>query len=635
MKKSKNKKKKKKQINRLNVPLNPLSSQVNVGTPSISACLIVKNEEQFLENCLNSLKDQVNEIIIVDTGSTDTTVEIAKKYTDKVYFHPWEDSFCKARNQALGYATCDWIFQIDADEEIMSENAPTLHTEIKNAENCDIIYVKIYSSFENGKKTSLHNYGRLFRNNSLIHYKGNIHEQVTGGTKEYFSSIKLWHYGYDVDDEKAQNKFERTAGLLKKEIEKDPENPVHHHNISVSYLSRKMYEEAINEANKAIELSDALNDNSNLYLWSHYIASMGCFCTGRLEEAKKYAEKSLNRNPEHLDSNYMLTVIAFDEGRWDDVIGYGDVFFKIIKDIENKKENITLETSINDGSLVHTIMGHASYFRNSFQEMENYYEKALDEADKRWLTLRKIGNYHMEKSGDLVIAEKYFKQAIKEAPDEKSIWYSLSRLYEKQGLINEEIEALIKVINIGTNDPAIFNRILTLYLNEGMLDEAMEILLGYGDKINISASIFCKTAVLHLEKGQIEPAMKSYMMALEKDNTIFEAWASLGEITLAINKIDDSKTFFEKALSIKNNDILTILNLCDIASREADISKIVEYCDSLLRIAGLPVDRNINSLDDLQEILKEIGSALGNSTNYHNQIAAISERISEINIQTA
>ena len=88
--------------------------------------MIVKNEEAFLEKCLESVKNYIDEIIIVDTGSTDKTVEIASRYTDKVYFHPWEGNFSKARNQALSYATCDWIFQIDGDEELIEGSGEKL-----------------------------------------------------------------------------------------------------------------------------------------------------------------------------------------------------------------------------------------------------------------------------------------------------------------------------------------------------------------------------------------------------------------------------------------------------------------------------------------------------------------------------
>ena len=81
--------------------------------PTISACMIVKDEEKMLPRCLESIKDVVNEIILVDTGSKDNTIEIAKRYGAKVFHHPWEDHFSKHRNQSIKHANSDWIFIID------------------------------------------------------------------------------------------------------------------------------------------------------------------------------------------------------------------------------------------------------------------------------------------------------------------------------------------------------------------------------------------------------------------------------------------------------------------------------------------------------------------------------------------
>ncbi len=134
--------------------------------PVISVCMIVKNEEQYLENCLKSIKDIADEIVIVDTGSTDRTVEIAKKYTDKIYFHPWKDSFSEARNHYLEYATGDWIFQMDADEELIQEDIPVLMAAIQD-DDLDGVMVQIVSKFQEGKREAIHSFERIFRNNRL------------------------------------------------------------------------------------------------------------------------------------------------------------------------------------------------------------------------------------------------------------------------------------------------------------------------------------------------------------------------------------------------------------------------------------------------------------------------------------
>lgn len=89
---------------------------------TISLCMIVKNEEDILSRCLDSIADLMDEIIIVDTGSTDNTKEIARKYTDKIYDFEWKDDFAAARNYAFSKATMEYIYSADADEVIDEEN---------------------------------------------------------------------------------------------------------------------------------------------------------------------------------------------------------------------------------------------------------------------------------------------------------------------------------------------------------------------------------------------------------------------------------------------------------------------------------------------------------------------------------
>ena len=92
---------------------------------SISLCMIVKNEEKLLKRCLDSYRPVCDEIVIVDTGSTDRTKEIAAGYTDLIYDYPWDNDFAAARNFAFSKANCDYIFSADADEVLDEENRTT------------------------------------------------------------------------------------------------------------------------------------------------------------------------------------------------------------------------------------------------------------------------------------------------------------------------------------------------------------------------------------------------------------------------------------------------------------------------------------------------------------------------------
>ena len=117
---------------------------------TISACMIVKNEEKLLPTCLKSIKDYVDEIVIVDTGSTDQTVSIAESFGARVYHHPWENNFSKHRNQSFSYAKGDWIFYIDADEELLPGSGDALRAAILTDEDVDALVVTLQCIFNQG-----------------------------------------------------------------------------------------------------------------------------------------------------------------------------------------------------------------------------------------------------------------------------------------------------------------------------------------------------------------------------------------------------------------------------------------------------------------------------------------------------
>lgn len=144
--------------------------------PTISACLIVKNEAHCLNQCLDSLKELVDEIVIVDTGSTDETLTIARRYTDKIFYHEWQDHFSDARNAGLAQATGDWILVLDADEAVDAETARLIPAYLAQPKfqgrplvlNWHMVSSKASSLFKRG----------LFPNGLGIEFAGRVHETL-------------------------------------------------------------------------------------------------------------------------------------------------------------------------------------------------------------------------------------------------------------------------------------------------------------------------------------------------------------------------------------------------------------------------------------------------------------------------
>jgi len=195
--------------------------------PDISLVLIVKNEEKDLPRCLESFKDIVKEIVVVDTGSTDRTVEIAKSYGARVEFFEWTNDFAEARNVSLGYASCEWILRTDADEYIEEpEKAKLLHC--VNSGVADIYLCPTVSKLKAGEQT-VENV-RLIRNHLGVVYHYPIHETVALsaaklGLLQCLTNIEFLHSGYEfLEEGSSERKTERNISVCSQYLEKYPED---------------------------------------------------------------------------------------------------------------------------------------------------------------------------------------------------------------------------------------------------------------------------------------------------------------------------------------------------------------------------------------------------------------------------
>ncbi|EZH65025.1 glycosyl transferase [Bacillaceae bacterium JMAK1] len=161
----------------------------------ISLCMIVKNEEEVLDGCLSSVKDYMDEIIIVDTGSTDGTKEIAKKYTDKVYDFEWVNHFAKARNYAFNQATKPFIMWLDADDMLSKEDQKKLKKLKRELnESIDAVSMKYHLSFDsNGEPMFTYRRHRIVKRACGFKWEGAVHEFLQVGGNILTSDVAVFH----------------------------------------------------------------------------------------------------------------------------------------------------------------------------------------------------------------------------------------------------------------------------------------------------------------------------------------------------------------------------------------------------------------------------------------------------------
>lgn len=199
--------------------------------------MIVKNEESCLISCLETIKD-ADEIVIVDTGSTDNTINIAKEYTDKVYSgdeYKWVDDFAHSRNQSLDLCSGDWILIIDADETLQDNGIEKIKELIPTLDK-DAVYFKTIATGSTEKHSSI----RLFKNNRVIRWKGAIHNYLNT-SDAYESDIELY-YGYSDAHKKDPD---RAFRILKKVVAEDPKLRREKFYLAREYWYREDYRLAI------------------------------------------------------------------------------------------------------------------------------------------------------------------------------------------------------------------------------------------------------------------------------------------------------------------------------------------------------------------------------------------------------
>ncbi len=269
--------------------------------PTLSLCMIVKNEEELLGQCLESVQDVVDEMIIVDTGSTDRTVEIAENFGAKIYHHPWQGSFSEARNYGLQFATCDWVLQLDADEALEREDIPLLKKTIQ-PNRYAVLFVKILNESKEG--WTMHYFQRLFRRGKAV-YAGIVHNQLVYRGNDLVTEIRVYHYGYNLSKEIMAAKHGRTEALLLKQLEEDPTNPFHYQNYVRILRAQRKFEEGVRAGRKAMVVClDRMEDyHFQMIAFDTANCLMGL---GRAEEAEMLCRRVLKEHPDNMDILYVL-----------------------------------------------------------------------------------------------------------------------------------------------------------------------------------------------------------------------------------------------------------------------------------------------------------------------------------------
>lgn len=226
----------------------------------ISVCIIAKNEEKYIEECLRRLQPYGMEIIVADTGSTDRTKEIALKYADKVVEFEWIDDFSAARNFCVSEASNDWILTLDCDEHVSKMNVQgILQLMQRYPKGTGIIQLHNLVYDEEGKLQYGTDQVVRFYHRGFFGYESPIHEQlvtkssvVKGQTQTFLLPVEVIHHGYALTPEEMEKKQNRNLELLRKSVNKGGNDLYLYFQIGQSEFILKHNEEAIEAYEKAL-----------------------------------------------------------------------------------------------------------------------------------------------------------------------------------------------------------------------------------------------------------------------------------------------------------------------------------------------------------------------------------------------
>jgi tetratricopeptide (TPR) repeat protein len=270
----------------------------------LSLCMIVRDEQEMLPRCLASVADAVDEMVIVDTGSTDATVEIARSFGARVLFHEWTGSFAQARNVSFEAAEGDWLLCLDADEVLVEEDAPLLRSLTGRTwrEAFYLSETNYTGDLEDGTAVT-HNALRVFRNRPEYRFEGRLHEQIAHCLPGYLperveaSGVRIEHYGYLGAVRDSREKSRRNIELLRLQQAESPPTPFLHYNLGSEYAAADEPQAALAEFERAWKLLQSLPDRDSYQFAPALMSRMvkALRACGRPTDAIARAEEGLLR----------------------------------------------------------------------------------------------------------------------------------------------------------------------------------------------------------------------------------------------------------------------------------------------------------------------------------------------------
>lgn len=385
------------------MPLNNSSK-----TPTLCLAMIVRDEESNLREWLEEAANHVQEIVAVDTGSTDGTVALLESVGAKVVHQKWANDFSLHRNFGLSHATSDWILILDADERLKRVHWFTLSSILKNEDVMAYSFtVKNYHSTRDLSNYDTMRSYRLFRNHHDIQYTGSVHNQLAPGIQKacrrtgmitQHSYITIEHFGYALTGKAKKAKHERIYAMVTKQLAQDPEDEYYlFHQLNICLAMEKF-----SEARKAAALLEIDRLRPELRVQAYYKAAQVEMHYNMYQNARAYIRHALLIAPDAAFLHYLLSNVLYQMHRYS--AGLRSAYRAL--DYAKIKSNATTLIHLPlDECMCNVGLGYL--LSMNYQQADEYFEQALKHNPENTLA-QKYRDWILEKvePSDLVKPEK-------------------------------------------------------------------------------------------------------------------------------------------------------------------------------------------------------------------------------------
>lgn len=335
----------------------------------ISVCIITRNESENLKECLVRLSKYAVEIVLVDTGSEDDSVSVAKEYTDNVYYFPWCDDFSAARNFAVQKAHCDMIMMLDSDEFIERWDMDEFERLI-NSHKGQVGRIHLCNEYMADSMGMLNNelVSRVFDRRYFM-YEGIIHEQIVSRDGELYETypvpIYINHSGYSGGAKERQEKAERNLRLLFQALSENEEDPYLLFQIGKSYYYKGDYQRAVDYFDKAMKRPLDVRLEYVIDLVTSY--GYACINAGEPEQAL-LLENVYEDFSSSADFVFMLGHVYMQNARFEQAV---NMFLHATEFALSSVEGVTSYLAYYNVGVIYECLGLA-------EEAKKYYEKCGD-----------------------------------------------------------------------------------------------------------------------------------------------------------------------------------------------------------------------------------------------------------------